>query len=139
MNIVGFDIRGQVECGLGPLLVVDSAPASHLVTVATSAKRVCACNTSCFVHQKNRDRYRPTYDHSVEQSALMMCDFETSNKPCSVIRIRQNRNGYLDMRYSPKVKLLWYSISRKPAILTSQQLFPPLPARRQHLSKFAET
>ena len=46
MNIVGFDIGGQVECRSGPLLVVDSAPASHLVTVATRAERVFACNTS---------------------------------------------------------------------------------------------
>ena len=81
MSIVGFDIRGQVECGSGPLLVVDTAPASHLVTVATRAERVFACNTSCFVLQKNRDRYRTTYDHSVGQSAIMMCHFDASNKP----------------------------------------------------------
>ena len=34
--------------------------------------------------------------------------------------VRKLRNPSLDMRYSPKVKMLWYSTSRKLAILVGQ-------------------
>ena len=66
MNIVGFHIRGQVECRSVPSLVVDCALGSHLVTVATGAERVFACNTSCFSTKENA--------MSTERRAIIVLD-----------------------------------------------------------------